>query len=138
MAAWLAVVPVLGVSAIRRRPLLPAVAATGLIALAEVGRRRAGGRRVFPAAASLLAPLWVLERGICSWLALRERLLRGGIRYSGRVVPRAASSPARLRRRFARRAELREGNGLSPGRAESDQLVGAVAEGLSARGPAAA
>jgi hypothetical protein len=138
MAAWLAVVPVLGVSAIRRTPRVPAVAAAGLIALAELGRRRAGGRTVFPAAASLLAPLWVLERGICSWLALRERLLRGGIRYSGRVVPRAASSPARLRRRFARRAELRQGNGLSPRGAKPDQLVGAVAEGFSPGGPAAA
>jgi hypothetical protein len=138
MAAWLAVAPVLGVSALRRRPLLPAVAATGLIALAELGRRRAGGRRVFPASASPLAPLWVLERGICSWLALRERLVRGGIPYAGRVIPRAASSPARLRRRFARRAELGERNGLSPGSAEPDQLVGAVAEGLPARRSAAA
>jgi hypothetical protein len=138
MAAWLAVVPGLGVAAARRRPKAPAITAAGLIALAEIGRRRAGGRRFFPAAASLFAPLWVLERGICSWLALRQRFARGGITYAGGIVPRAASSPARLRRRFAHRGELGEANGLSPGRTEADQLVGAVAEGLPARRPTAA
>jgi hypothetical protein len=138
MAAWLAVVPGLAVSAARRRWRAPAVTAAGLVALAEIGRRRAGGRTFFPAAASLFAPLWVLERGICSWLALRERLVRGGIPYGGGVVPRAASSPARLRRRFAHRRELAEGNSLPPRRAKPDQLVGSVAEGLAAGGSTAA
>jgi hypothetical protein len=131
-------VPGLAVSAARRRWRAPAVTAAGLVALAEIGRRRAGGRTFFPAAASLFAPLWVLERGICSWLALRERLVRGGIPYGGGVVPRAASSPARLRRRFAHRRELAEGNSLPPRRAKPDQLVGSVAEGLAAGGSTAA
>jgi hypothetical protein len=134
MAAWLTVLPGLGVSVLRRRWRAPAVTAAGLVALAEIGRRRAGGRRFFPASSSLFAPLWVLERGICSWLALRNRVVRGGIPYGGRIVPRAASSPARLRRRFAHRRELAEGNGLSPGSAKPDQLVGSVAEGLAAGG----
>ena len=74
-------------------------------------RRRA---RVFPAAAPLFAPLWVLERGICSWFALRERLVRGGIRYGGGVIPRAASSKARLRRRFAHRQSRSPSGTASP------------------------
>jgi hypothetical protein len=133
MAASLAVVPGLVVALLARRWRPPAAAAVGLIALAEAGRRRAGGRRFFPAAASLFAPVWVLERGICSWLAVRERILRGGVSYGGGVVPRAASSMRRLRRRFAHRDGLAERNGLSPGRAEPDQLVGAVAERLPPR-----
>ena len=138
MAAWLAVVPSLGTAAVRRRWRAPAAAAAGLIAAAEIGRRRAGGRRLYPATSSFFAPLWVLERGICSWLAVRERLLRGGIPYGGAVVPRAASSMLRLRRRFADRDRLLERNGLSAGSTEPDQLVGAVAEGLAPGRSAAA
>jgi hypothetical protein len=138
MAAWLAVLPGLGVAALRRRWRVPAVMAAGLVATAELGRRRADGRQVFPAAAPLFAPVWVLERGICSWLAVRERLARGGIPYAGGVVPRAASSMRRLRRRFAHRNGVTDRGGLSPGRPEPDQLVGTVAERLPPRRPAAA
>jgi hypothetical protein len=138
MAAWLAAVPALGAAVVQRRWRPPVAAAAGLIAMAELGRRRAGGRRFFPAAASLLAPMWVLERGVCSWLAVRERLVRGGVAYGGAVVPRAASSMRRLRRRFGHRRRLANENGLSPRSAESDQLVGAVTEGLPSRGPAPA
>jgi hypothetical protein len=138
MAAWLGVVPGLGAAALQRRWRPPAVAAIGSVALAEVGRRRAGGRSFFPAAASLFAPLWVLERGICSWLAVRERLTHRGIPYGGSVVPRAASSMRRLRRRFADRDGLGDRGGLSPGSTEADQLVGAVAEGLAPGRSAAA
>ncbi|HKH22886.1 MAG TPA: glycosyltransferase family 2 protein [Solirubrobacterales bacterium] len=138
MAAWLAVVPALGLGLARRRWRAPAIAAGALIALAERGRRRAGGRAHFTPDTPAFAPLWVLERGICSWLALRDRLSRGGIPYGDAVVPRAASSMRRLRRRFAA-GDARDGqrDGLSRGRTEPDQLVGPVAEGLPARGPAA-
>src|SRR4051794_12022203 len=111
MAAWLGVVPGLALCAFRDSWRPPPMAAAGLVVLAEVGRRRAGGRRFFPAAASLFAPLWVLERGVCSWLAVRERLVRGGAAYGGGTVPRAASSMRRLRRRFANRTGLAERNG---------------------------
>ncbi|HEY1853383.1 MAG TPA: hypothetical protein VGG40_02245 [Solirubrobacterales bacterium] len=60
--------------------------------LAEFGRRRGGGTRVFPASSSVLAPLWVLERGACAWLALAARLRRGGVLYAGSRIRRAASS----------------------------------------------
>ena len=130
MAAWLAVLPGVSAAALRRSWRPSAIAAAGLIALAEIGRRRAGGRRVFPPAASLCTPLWVLERGITSWLAVRERLTRGGIAYGDGVVPRAASSMRRLRRRFGDRDRLAERNGLPARGPEPDQLVGPVAEGL--------
>jgi hypothetical protein len=101
-SVWLLVLPLMGVAAARRawQPLL--VAGLGFVAAAEVGRRRAGGSRVFPAGASLLAPGWELERGVCVWLALASRVLRGGVRYRGRIIRDAASSEAALRRRLRR------------------------------------
>ena len=101
MALWLAVVPLLLLAAGRRRPG-PAVAAAGLsVAAAERGRRRAGGAAIFPATSSLLAPVWILERGVCAWLALLQRLRFGGVRYGDSVIRRAAHSERQLRRRFA-------------------------------------
>jgi hypothetical protein len=138
MAAWLLVVPGLVSSALRRRWERPAAAAIGLVALAETGRRRARGRERFPAVASLFAPLWVLERGVSAWLAVARRLTHGGIPYAGGVVPRAASSRRRLRARFADRDRPDQANGLPARRAEPDQLVGSIAEGLSPRSSTAA
>jgi hypothetical protein len=74
-------------------------AAVTLSAAAEVGRRRGGGRRVLPSSASLLAPVWVLERGVCSWLALAVRLRHGGCPYAGGIIVRAANPRRALRRR---------------------------------------
>src|SRR3954447_12341058 len=123
MLTWLAVVPALTAALASGRWRRAAAAGVVPIALAEIGRRRAGGRRRFPAGTSLLAPLWVLERGVCSWLAVWQRLRRGGVRYGDRVVPRSASSMRRLRRRFAGGRPV-DGDRLSAGSAESDQLVG--------------
>lgn len=83
----------------------PAVlAALGLVvAVAEVGRRRAGGRQVFPASSTLWAVPWLIERACCVWLAVLLRAL-GGVPYRGRRVPRAATSLAELRRRARDRA----------------------------------
>ncbi len=137
MAAWLAVVPGLLLAASRRSWRPAALTAAVLIGLAEVGRRRASGRRVFPARASLFAPLWLLERGVCAWLALRRRVACGGIPYAGGIVPRAASSTRRLRRRFDRE-RAGERDGLATRRPEADELVGPVAERLPPRPTAAA
>ena len=123
MALWLAVLPLMGLEAhlrhadgtkrrffrdkssrrLRRlRQIGPVPAAVGFaVAAAEVGRRRAGGARVFPATSSLLAPVWVLERGICAWLAVLQRLRFGGVRYGDSVIPVAAHSERQLRRRLA-------------------------------------
>jgi len=92
----LSVVP--GLWATRRRPRVRAAAAAALVAIAEGGRWRAGGRAAYPGAAALLAPLWVLERGVTAWLALGCRLGLGGIRYGDVVFQRAATPPRVLRR----------------------------------------
>lgn len=91
LAVQLALAPSIAACALRRPRALP-VAAAAVAGAAEVGRRRWGGRQHFPARASLMAPLWVVERAVCSWLAVGARL-RGGIRYNGRRIVRAATRP---------------------------------------------
>ena len=86
-----------------RRGLLAEVVLPVL--LAEVGRRRHGGRRVFPAGTALWAPLWVAERAVCVWVAVGWRLA-GGVPYAGRRLRTAAHSTRTLRRRVAGRAGL--------------------------------
>ncbi|MEU4570091.1 glycosyltransferase family 2 protein [Micromonospora sp. NPDC023956] len=102
LAAFLAVLPALGAAVVARRggPVLGALAAT--VVLAEAGRRRAGGTRVFPPGAALAAPLWVLERAVCSWLAIGQRVVFGGVRYAGTRIRLAAHSPRALRTRARR------------------------------------
>ena len=100
MAAELSVVPLVTVAVAQRRWGRLAAGILAVIATAEVGRRRAGGTAVFPAAAAVGAPLWVAERAVCSWVALAWRLRRGGVPYAGGIVARAANSPRELRRRL--------------------------------------
>jgi hypothetical protein len=95
--AALAILP-LAVCAIRR-PAYLALGAACIIAAAETGRASHGGRRYFPALASIAAPLWVLERGISAWLALVMRARYGGVPYGGSVIQRAATPLAKLRER---------------------------------------
>jgi hypothetical protein len=102
MALWLAIVPLLALGLARRRPSWVIGFAVASVAAAELGRRRGGGRAVFPASSSLLAPVWLIERGICAWLAVLQRLRFGGVRYGDSVIPVAAHSERRLRGRFAR------------------------------------
>ncbi|BBE23101.1 hypothetical protein MN0502_19840 [Arthrobacter sp. MN05-02] len=73
-------------------------AGVGVVALAELGRRRRGGRQVFRPTAALWAPAWLLERSVCSWLAVASRA-RGGVRYAGGRMRLAAHSERRLRQR---------------------------------------
>jgi hypothetical protein len=75
-----------------------AAASTGI---AAAGRQRAGGAAYFPRTAVALAPVWVAERAVCSWVAIARRA-RGGTPYAGQRLSRAASSTARLRRERAR------------------------------------
>lgn len=65
------------------------------VAVAETGRRRAGGRSVFGATAALWAPAWLLERGVTSWLAMGSAL-RGGVRYRGGRLHTAAHPSSAL------------------------------------------
>jgi hypothetical protein len=71
--------------------------AAGAVALAEVGRRRAGGPAHWPATAPLWAPAWVAERSVTAWLGVLLRL-RGGVRYRGMRLRTAAHGVRRLRR----------------------------------------
>jgi hypothetical protein len=84
--------------------------AAGVVALAELGRRRGGGARVFPFTTALFAPLWVAERAVCSWLAVLSRVFLGGVRYRGTVL-KLAANPVRVLR--ARHRHARE-NDLTP------------------------
>ncbi len=85
---------------LRRSPaaLLPLYAAVA--GAAEAGRRRGGGERVFPVLASVVAPLWFIERSVCAWVAVASRLVWGGVSYRGGVIARAASSPSELQSRL--------------------------------------
>ncbi|MFD8558049.1 glycosyltransferase [Streptosporangium canum] len=99
MAVFLAVLPALAAGLLRRRHGTVLACAGLSVGLAEIGRRRAGGRRVFPAVTALFAPVWLLERATCSWLALGARFLRGGVPYAGRRMRVSAHSVRRLRGR---------------------------------------
>ena len=100
LVAFLAIAPATARLVGRRRARWLAAAAAASIAVAEGGRRRAGGAERFPLSGSLLAPVWIAERAVCSWLALAARL-RGGVRYGEGRMPLAANSMRRLRRRYA-------------------------------------
>lgn len=81
------------------------VLAGGSIALAEVGRRKGGGRQAFPPTAALFAPLWMAERAVTSWLAIASRMRVGGVRYRSGVLRDAATPMRQLRvRQRARQA----------------------------------
>jgi hypothetical protein len=97
----LAVLPLTLAALARRRVAPVAIGAALAVAVAERGRRRAGGTSVFPPSCSLFAPLWVGERAVCSWLAVYSRLRWGGVRYRGRVLPLAATPMPTVRRRVA-------------------------------------
>jgi hypothetical protein len=107
LAAELALLPAAAFATVTRRYWLLAGATGTAAALAEVGRRRHDGAAVFPWYLPLLAPVWLAERSVCSWLALGCRL-RGGVRYRGQRLPRAATSVRVLR---CRPAALRAARG---------------------------
>ncbi len=71
-----------------------------VIGLAELGRRKNGGRKVFPFVASLLAPVWLVERAVCTWFALGARLYLGGIPYHGSIITLVATPMKELRQRY--------------------------------------
>ncbi len=102
MAAMLAIAPVV-IVARWRAVALGALLAT---AVAEAGRRKQGGRRVFPWYTSLCAPAWLTERAVLSWWALWRHASNRGVVYSGTQIQRAATplSTLRARRRPATEA----------------------------------
>lgn len=97
LVAQLAVVPVVVATLVGHRRML-AAGAIAAVAAAEAGRRRWSGRRYFPRSAALWAPVWLVERGLCSWGALWLRG-RGGVVYGERRLKVAAHSRRALRAR---------------------------------------
>jgi hypothetical protein len=87
--------------ALRHSPRTFCALITAVLLVAEFGRRRDGGSQFISPLATLMAPLWLLERGVCSWLALCMRLRNGGVPYNGRVLAKAANRQADLDRRHA-------------------------------------
>ncbi len=103
MALWLSLAPLTLWLRAWRRPRLVGLVAAVTVGVAEIGRRRDRGTQVFPASVALLAPLWLAERALCAWLALGSWVVRGGIRYNGQVIARAAHSRRQLRRAMSAR-----------------------------------
>jgi hypothetical protein len=98
-ACFLAAGPA-GVALALRRPRGLLLVAAGATVAAGVGRVRHRGREVFDRASPFFAPLWVAERAVFAWVALAQRLVRGGCPYAGTVIERAANPSRVLRRRF--------------------------------------
>lgn len=98
LVAEAAVLPVLVWSLLRKRTAPLVALGAAVVLVAWHGRERCGGAAVFPASSAALAPLWLVERAVCAWLALARRVT-GGMPYRGRRLVRAASSPRALRRR---------------------------------------
>ncbi|HEX6752644.1 MAG TPA: glycosyltransferase family 2 protein [Solirubrobacterales bacterium] len=125
MSIFLALGPVAVHSARRRdgaRRLV--LGAMGSMLIAEIGRRKAGGATRFPPSGSLMAPLWLAERSLCSWLALGAKL-RGGVPYGKRRLRRSATPLRRLRVRHAGALAAHNGATVRP---EADRLVSAIAK----------
>lgn len=97
LAAELSLLPVFGWAARRPVRLVPLLLAS--VVLADLGRRRLHGAAVFPAHTPWWAPCWLLERAVCSWLALGQRLA-GGVHYAGYRMPRAGTPRRVLRGRY--------------------------------------
>ena len=100
LLVWLLIGPSAALAVRRSAWTVPAMALAAM-GVAEAGRRRGDGRRHFPATSALMAPLWILERAVCAWLAVGARL-RGGVRYRGRRIKCAAHSRSELRDRQVR------------------------------------
>lgn len=88
-AAWLPAIPVAG-----RRPWTLCGGMLAAVLVAETGRRRNNGTTAFPPNSGW-APVWVLERAVCVWIALLLRLA-GGVRYRGTRIS-SASKPGTAR-----------------------------------------
>ncbi len=101
-----AILPI--VWSLRRRPTALALVVLGIIGMAERGRRRAGGREIFPASSALWAPLWVCERAVSIWIAGGAQL-RGGVPYGGQRMRVAAHSQRQITDRLARTAQNTQG-----------------------------
>lgn len=97
LLAELAILPTATAIVLTRHTRALLAAVLGVVAAAEYGRRIEGGTRYFPGSCSWLAPLWLFERAVCSWLALWQRIRWGGVHYSGGILRVAAHSVREIR-----------------------------------------
>jgi hypothetical protein len=96
-AAALAVLPAIALGSVLVGPPILAVFALLAIACAMIGWLRDGAHRYFSFLGVAAAPIWLLERAACAWLALYERFRFGGVRYGDTIIRAAASAPDELR-----------------------------------------
>ena len=134
LATFLSVLPAAVVAARRHGPVPLAAGVGAVVAMAECGRRRAGGREHFPGQVPWFAPAWVAERAVCSWLALGQLVLHGGVGYASSRLRVAAHGTGWIRRRL----EASPHPLVAPTGAEGHRPVRAVAERLEGRPAAAA
>ena len=99
LVTQLAILPAVVTLAFTGHWIILAVLIAGVVALAEIGRWRAGGRRFFPVTGSLFAPMWVAERAVCSWIAVASRVFLGGVPYRGTILRHAATPLRELQAR---------------------------------------
>lgn len=81
-----------------RRPGMLIGLALAAMLMAEAGRQRHSGTQVYSTLAAGWAPLWMLERGVCAWIALALRM-RGGVNYHGQRLIVAAHSQRYLEKK---------------------------------------
>jgi hypothetical protein len=98
LAAALTIAPLLIAALALKTPAIAAALAVAAIALALAGWLRDGAWQHFSLWSVVAAPLWLLERGICAWIAVYQRFAHGGVRYAGNVIRDAATAPAHLTR----------------------------------------
>ncbi|HXM05834.1 MAG TPA: glycosyltransferase family 2 protein [Candidatus Acidoferrum sp.] len=98
LAAALSIAPLLVASILFKAPAIAGALMIAAIALALGGWLRAGSRRYFSVWCVAAAPVWILERGVCAWIAVYRRVVCGGVRYAGNVVRNAATPAGRLAR----------------------------------------
>jgi hypothetical protein len=66
------------------------------------------------------APLWVVERAVCIWVALAFRLA-GGVPYAGTRLGTAAHSEAELQRRHSGKLATMRRQDIQPSASNRDQ-----------------
>ncbi|HYK42645.1 MAG TPA: glycosyltransferase family 2 protein [Thermoanaerobaculia bacterium] len=97
LVSQLAILPAAVLVVATGRAAFLGLAAAAAILVAELGRRRQGAARYFPAAASPMVIAWLAERAVCSWLAIGSRVFLGGVAYRGRILRHAATPLRTLR-----------------------------------------
>lgn len=89
----LTIAPLLIIALAFKTPVIAEALAIAAIALAFAGWLRDDGWKHFSLMSVIAAPLWLLERGLCAWIAVYQRFAHGGMLYAGNVIRDAATPP---------------------------------------------